>query len=70
MHTIKKIFACFYYYVLQTPLRKMARWSTRIEKGCLGYCCYGCEKCYKWKCCVRTPGKTPYRKFRRGKFRD
>lgn len=39
-----------------------------IEKNYLNFCVNGCENCYKWKCAVRDSGKTPYKKFRRGKF--
>jgi len=74
MHTIKKFFAFVYYYVFQRPLRAIARLFARlvelIEKKYLGYCYRGCKNCFKWECLSRRPGETPYRKFRRGKWKD
>jgi hypothetical protein len=70
LHTMKKIIAWLYWWVLRKPLRAMAKWPKRIEKDFLGYCCNGCENCYSWGCCVRRAGQTPYRKFRRGEFKE
>ena len=74
MLTLKKIFAWFYFYFIQKLLRaikiSLSRIIKLIEKDCLGYCYRGCENCYQWKCVIRRPGETPYRKFRRGKFKD
>jgi len=74
MHAMKKIFAWIYFYFLQKPLhtfsRLLARFVNLIEKKYLGYCYKGCENCFKWECYVRRPGETPYRKFRRGKWKD
>ena len=74
MLTLKKISAWVYFHFMQKPLRAFARMLARfinlIEKKCLGYCYRGCGNCFKWKCEVRRPGETPYRKFRRGKMKD
>jgi hypothetical protein len=69
MHTMKKIVAWLYWYILRWPLREMAKWPKRIEKGFLGYCCNGCGNCYSWGCPSRVLGRTPYNKFRRYKLK-
>lgn len=68
----KRLAGFLYCVILMKPFHKitytLAQLRERIEKGYLMFCMNGCENCYKWKCAVRDSSKTPYRKFRRGKF--
>lgn len=61
----KRIIGCLYWYLLRPLFDRCAVWRWRIEKRYLGYCCAGCQNCYKWMCAVRRTGETPYKTFRR-----
>lgn len=68
---IKRLVGCLYCVILMRPFHKifyaMNRAKKYIEKDYLMFCQAGCDNCYRWRCEMRTNGKTPYKKFRRDK---
>ena len=65
---MKRIVGCLYGIFLEKIMNKISSWTTIIEQEYLKYCRRGCENCYRWKCCHREKGKTPYKKFRKPPF--
>lgn len=66
---MKKTISFLYWHTLRKPLHWVSCISRKaiylIEKEYLGYCRNECKNCYKWRCCVRDPGETPFKKCRR-----